>query len=434
MNINAISAINTKSWIVILGLTLSSIFGQPFRDIKPESVGLSSKRLDRLTHQLDNYISNDKLSGGVVLVLRKGKSAYFRSFGFRDKELSDPMEKDDIFRIASQTKAIISVGIMILQEKGLLLIQDPVGKYIPEYKNTTVAESDGNGSYNVVKAKREITIRDLLTHTSGVGWGFGQAEDRWEKEEIKGWYFAHRNESIQKTVKRISKLPMDAHPGEEFVYGLSVDILGALIEVISGQRLDHFLQQEIFDPLQMKDTHFFLPLEKKARLAKVYSSTQTGIKPSDDPGKRVGVSMIGQGHYVVGPRISFSGGAGLLSTAEDFAIFLQMMLNEGKFGKKRILSRKSVELMTTNHIADIPFWSDGDGIRFGLGFALIEQLGGRGMLGSIGEFSWGGAYHSTYWVDPNEEMVVVYLTQLIPALNIDDHDKIRALIYQSIID
>ena len=375
MNINAISAINTKSWIVILGLTLSSIFGQPFRDIKPESVGLSSKRLDRLTHQLDNYISNDKLSGGVVLVLRKGKSAYFRSFGFRDKELSDPMEKDDIFRIASQTKAIISVGIMILQEKGLLLIQDPVSKYIPEYKNTTVAESDGNGSYNVVKAKREITIRDLLTHTSGVGWGFGQAEDRWEKEEIKGWYFAHRNESIQKTVKRISKLPMDAHPGEEFVYGLSVDILGALIEVISGQRLDHFLQQEIFDPLQMKDTHFFLPLEKKARLAKVYSSTQTGIKPSDDPGKRVGVSMIGQGHYVVGPRISFSGGAGLLSTAEDFAIFLQMMLNEGKFGKKRILSRKSVELMTTNHIADIPFWSDGDGIRFGLGFALIEQLG-----------------------------------------------------------
>ena len=432
MIIKEIIVINPKSWVVILGFTLTSIFAQPFRDIRPESVGLSSKRLDRLTHHLDNYISDEKLPGGVALVLRKGKSAYFYSFGYRDKELMDPMEKDDIFRIASQTKAIISVGIMILQEKGLLLIQDPVGKYIPEYNNTTVAESDGNGSYNVVKAKREITIRDLLTHTAGVGWGFGPAEDRWEKAEIMGWYFAHRDESIQATVKRIAKLPMDAHPGEKFVYGLSVDILGAVIEVVSNQRLDHFLQQEIFKPLQMKDTHFFLPLAKKDRLAKVYSSTKAGIQPAPDPGKRVGASMIGQGHYVNGPRISFSGGAGLLSTAEDYGIFLQMMLNEGQFGKKRILSRKSVELMTTNHIADIPFWSNG--LRFGLGFATVEQLGGRGMLGSIGEFSWGGAYHSTYWVDPNEEMVVVYFTQLIPALNIDDHDKIRALIYQSIID
>ena len=423
---------NFKSLIVLLGFTVSLIFGQPFRNVKPESVGLSSNRLKRLTDELDAYVADQKLPGGVALVLRKGKSAYFYSFGYRDKELMDPMEKDDIFRIASQTKAIISVGIMILQEKGLLLIQDPVSKYIEEFENTKVAESDGDGSYEIVKAKRGITIRDLLTHTAGVGWGFGPAKDLWEREEIMGWYFAHRDETIQTTVKRLAKLPMDSHPGEKFVYGLSTDILGAVIEVVSGQSLDQFLKNEIFDPLQMNDTHFYLPLSKIDRLTKVYSSTDSNIKLAANPGKREGVGMIGQGHYVNGPRMSFSGGAGLLSTAEDYAVFLQMMLNKGQFGKKRILSRKSVELMVANHIADIPFWWEG--IRFGLGFATVEELGGRGMLGSVGEFSWGGAYHSTYWVDPNEDMVVVYFTQLLPAINIDDHSKLRTLIYQSIID
>ncbi len=423
---------NFKSLIVLLGFTVSLIFGQPFRNVKPESVGLSSNRLKRLTDELDAYVADQKLPGGVALVLRKGKSAYFYSFGYRDKELMDPMEKDDIFRIASQTKAIISVGIMILQEKGLLLIQDPVSKYIEEFENSKVAESDGDGSYEIVKAKRGITIRDLLTHTAGVGWGFGPAKDLWEREEIMGWYFAHRDETIQTTVKRLAKLPMDSHPGEKFVYGLSTDILGAVIEVVSGQSLDQFLKNEIFDPLQMNDTHFYLPLSKIDRLTKVYSSTDSNIKLAANPGKREGVGMIGQGHYVNGPRMSFSGGAGLLSTAEDYAVFLQMMLNKGQFGKKRILSRKSVELMITNHIADIPFWWEG--IRFGLGFATVEELGGRGMLGSVGEFSWGGAYHSTYWVDPNEDMVVVYFTQLLPAINIDDHSKLRTLIYQSIID
>ena len=424
--------INLKSWVLILGLTFSSILAQTFRQVRPEILGMSSERLERLTHQLDSYVSDKKLPGGVALVLRKGKAAYFYSFGYRDRELMDPMEKDDIFRIASQTKAIISVGIMILQEKGLLLIQEPLGKYISEYNNTTVAELNESGSYDVVNAKRKITIRDLLTHTAGIGWGFGPAKDRWEKAEIMGWYFAHRDESIQTTVKRIAKLPMDAQPGEKFVYGLSVDILGAVIEIVSGQPLDRFLQQEIFDPLEMKDTHFYLPPDKKERLTKVYSSSESGIKLSANPGKRNGPSMIGQGHYLNGPRMSFSGGAGLLSTAEDYAVFLQMMLNKGQFRNERILSRKSVELMTTNHIGSIPF--SNDGVRFGLGFATIEKLGGRGQLGSIGEFSWGGAYHSTYWVDPTEDMVVVYFTQLIPALNIDDHNKLRALIYQSIID
>ena len=427
-NINRAFIVNI---IVIHAVLFTVLIGQPFQKAKPEYVGMSSKRLERLTTTLDQYVEDEKLAGGVALVLRKGKSVYSHAFGYRDIEANDVMEKDDIFRIASQTKAIISVGVMILQEQGKLLIQEPVGKYLPEYNETTVAKKDGD-TYRVVPAKRKIAIKDLLTHTSGIGWGYGPGQEAWETAEIMGWYFADKNEPIRETVKKIATLPMDAHPGEQYVYGLSTDVLGALIEVVSGMRLDQFLAKEIFKPLKMNDTHFYLQEDKLPRLTVVYSSNDNGIEISPDPGSRVGAAMIGQGHYVSGPRVSYSGGAGLLSTAEDYAIFLQMMLNKGQFKNQRILSRKSVELMTVNHIKDIPFWFDG--VRFGLGFGLVEDLGGRGELGSIGEFSWGGAYHSFYWVDPQEELVVVYLTQLIPALNIDDSAKLRSLIYQAIID
>jgi CubicO group peptidase (beta-lactamase class C family) len=418
---------------IIYGLFLFSIlFTQPLRQVRPEAVGMSSDRLDRLTQQMESYVLENQLSGGVTLVLRHGKIAYFDAFGYRDTESKDNMEIDDIFRIASQTKAMISVGIMILQEKGQLLISDPVGKYIPKYNSTTVAVKTEDG-YKVVPANRQITIRDLLTHTAGVGWGFGPGGDQWKKADIIGWYFAHRKTSIQSTVNQISSLPMDAQPGERFVYGLSTDILGALIEVVSGQPLDKFLQKEIFNPLEMTDTHFYLPVNKHHRLSTVYSSTENGIALSPNPGKRIGAGMIGQGHYINGPRKSFSGGAGLLSTAEDYATFLQMMLNGGTFNKQRILSRKSVELMTVDHLGSIESpWTNGVG--FGLGFSIVKDLGKRGTLGSEGEFGWGGAYHSTYWVDPKEDLVVVYFTQLIPANNIDDQQKLRSLIYQAIID
>ena len=422
-------------YFILVGITLSllpSLTADPFRVVRAESVGMSTKRLERLTNQLDDYVDNNQLSGGVTLVLRKGKAAYFRSFGYRDLDYKDPMEKDDIFRIASQTKSIISVAIMILQERGQLLIQDPIGDYISEFDNTIVAVKEDD-DYSVVKSDRKITIRDLLTHTAGVGWGLGPGKKDWEKADIIGWYFADKNETIQETVKRIAKLPMDAQPGDNFVYGLSTDILGALIEVVSKKPLNQFLQEEIFNPLNMKDTQFYLPIDKKDRLATVYSSTELGIVKSADPGNRVSVSMIGQGHYLTGPRKSFSGGAGLLSTAEDYASFLQMILNGGTLNNNRIISRKTVELMTVDHIGEIKFpWENG--IGFGLGFYILKDLGIRGTPGSIGEYGWGGAYHSTYWVDPKESLVVVYFTQLIPALDIDDHDKLRTLIYQSIIN
>jgi CubicO group peptidase (beta-lactamase class C family) len=232
---------------------------------------------------------------------------------------------------------------------------------------------------------------------------------------------------VRATIDRLAALPFDAHPGEAWVYGYNTDILGALIEAVSGMPLDEFLQTRIFDPLGMEDTHFYLPEAKRSRLATVYSATPNGLERAPDPGH-----MVGQGAYVDGPRTSFSGGAGLLSTATDYTRFLQMMLNGGEFEGARLLSRKTVELMTTNHLTPEQTFRVGQG--FGLGFSVVENVGARGAPGSEGEYGWGGAYHSTYWVDPTEELVVVYLTQLRPARSLDDHGKLRALIYQAIED
>jgi len=401
---------------------------QELAKVSPEEVGISSKRLEVLSQTFQDYIDENELSGATILVARKGKVAYFEAFGKNDLENDIPMTKNSMFRIASQTKAIVSVGVMMLQEQGKLLITDPVGKYIPAFMETKVAVSKDDGSYDIVPANRPITIRDLLTHTSGVSYGEGIAADIWEKAKIQGWYFADREEPILATVTRMAELPFESQPGERFVYGYNTDILGAMIEVISGEPLDVFLKQHILDPLEMTDTHFYLPKEKKERLAVVYSSSENGLERAPNPG-----GMVGQGAYVDGPRKSFSGGAGLLSTSMDYAKFLQMMLNKGTLNGKRIISPKTVELMTINHLGDASFpWAGGTG--FGLGFSVVEDLGDRGTLGSVGEYGWGGAYHSSYWVDPKEELVVVYFTQLIPAGDIDDHGKLRALIYQALVD
>ena len=402
--------------------------GQELIPTLPENVGVSSERINNLNSVLQNYVDDNSISGAVALVARKNKIVFFDAVGKSDIEKNKVMEKDAIFRIASQSKAIISVGVMILQEQGRLLISDELGDYIPEFKKTNVEEFNKEGDYEIVDAKRPITIRDLLTHTSGIGYGYGLSKDLWQKAKIQGWYFADRNEPILETVKRIASLPFEAHPGEKFVYGYNTDILGAVIEVISGQSLETFLQNRILTPLGMNDTHFYLPKSKVSRLATVYSSGDYGIVKAPVDG-----TMVSQGAYVKGPRKSFSGGAGFLSTALDYAKFLQMMLNGGKFDGKRIISRKSIELMTTDHLDQATFeWTKGTG--FGLGFSVLTNLGLRGEYGTLGEYGWGGAYHSTYWVDPKEELLVVYLTQLIPAKKINDHGKLRAQVYQSLVD
>ena len=408
-------------------LATQALFAQGLPRAEPEAVGMSSERLGRLTAALQAYVDDGRLAGAVTIVARRGKIAYLEAVGYRDRESQSKMATDSIFRIASQTKALVSVGVMMLQEEGALLITDPIGTYLPAFRATTVAEPNGSGGYDVVAAKRSITIRDLLTHTAGISYGSGPAADAWKKAGITGWYFADRDEPAGDVMARLATLPLDAHPGERWIYGYNTDILGTMIEKISGQTLGAFLRERLLEPLGLDDTYFFLPRAKAERLATVYSSIEGGgIERAPAPGH-----MVGQGAYVDGPRQSYSGGAGLLSTATDYATFLQMMLDRGEYGGTRLLTRKTVDLMTVDHTGDIEFQ---DGRGFGLGFSIVTDSGASGLPSSVGEYGWGGAYHSTYWVDPEEELVVVYLTQLIPAQNIDDHGKLRALIYQSIVD
>ncbi len=426
----------TRSLLAIgglLALVAGSCTAPPPETALP---GLDPERLARLDAALQAYVDAGTLPGAVALVASRGETAYLKAFGHRDREAGDPLETDDIFRIASQSKAVVSVAIMMLQEEGRLLISDPVGRHLPEYLETTVARANDDGTYDVVAARQPITIRHLLTHTAGITYGGGTAAREWVEADITGWYFAHRDEPIRETVRRMAALPFEADPGEYWVYGYATDILGAVVEVASGTALDEFLRTRIFEPLGMPDTHFYLPPEKRDRLTVVYSAGQDGLARAPDPG-----GMVGQGAYVDGPRMSFSGGAGLLSTAPDYARFLQMLLNGGKLGDARILSPKSVELMTVDHLGGLLVRDLNDasavfgaerGVGFGLGFRVVEDVGAHGVPGSEGIYGWGGAYHSSYWVDPEEELVVVYLAQLIPAGNLDDHAKFRALVYQAI--
>jgi len=399
----------------------------------PEAVGLSSDRLLRLRAVMQRYVDEGRVSGLVTYVARNGRVAHLEAFGQADVEAGRPMRKDTIFRIASQTKAFTSVAVMMLVEEGRVGLADPVSKYIPAFEKTTVAVPPPAGAVagtpvSAVPARRSITIRDLLTHTAGISYGHGPAQDQWKAAGIQGWYFADRSEPVSAVVERMAALPMDAQPGERYVYGYNTDILGVVVEKVSGLTLAEFFQKRITGPLGLVDTQFYLPPAQKDRLATVYAAKDGKIERATDP-------KTGQGHYVDGPRVAFAGGAGLLSTARDYGRFLQMLLNGGEIDGVRLLSPKTVELMTVNHVATL-FAERGPndaGRGFGLGFDVIEDLGRTGQYGSTGGFGWGGAYHTTYWVDPKERMVALLMTQLLPAGDSDLHARFRALVYQSIV-
>ncbi len=423
---NSFRSVKTLSLCLLLAFS-GNLFAAEFTSSRPERLGMSSQRLERLDQVLNSYVEDGLIAGQVVLVLRNGRIAFSAENGMRNREAGLPMTEDTLFRIASQTKAIVSTGIMILHERGDLDISHPLSRYFPEWSDMEVAVANEDGSYNLEAARRAITIRNLLTHTGGMSYGSGPASSQWEAAGFQGWYFADKTVPIGESIAKMGSLPLDAHPGEQWIYGYNTDILGAVIEKASGKNLSEFLSDEIFEPLGMNDTQFYVSDADAERLAVVY-------RPNGDGGIEAIPATNGmqsQGLYVDGPNVSFSGGAGLTSTANNYAKFLQMMLNGGQLNGERILSRKTVELMTTNHLGDIPFRA---GTGFGLGFSVVTDLGARGSLGSVGEYGWGGAYHSTYWVDPVENLVVVYLTQIIPATGLDDYAKLRSGIYQAIID
>jgi len=390
---------------------------------RPSEVGLSAERLDRLTQVMQGYIDRGKIVGMVTLIARNGRVAYLHPFGKLDQR-GAAMPVNGIFRIASQTKAVTSVAVMILQEEGKLLIDDPIAKYLPEFAHTRIAvpsEDKKTKGYTTVPAKRLITIRDLLTHTAGISYGDGLAKDEYLAAGIHGWNLADKPQPICDIIKKLATLPFDAQPGEKFIYGYNTDILGYLVERVSGMTLADFFAKEITGPLGMTDTHFFLPEDKLDRFTSVYGVEGNGSLKLEEDAR--------DNFYVKGPRNCYAGGAGLLSTAEDYARFLLMLEGGGKLGDARVLSPNTVELMTVDHVGDL--YNPGG---FGLGFWVTERLGRNGEPGSVGSFGWGGAYHTTYWVDPTEKLVAVLMTQLLPAGNSDLHDRFRVMVYQSIVD
>ena len=416
------------SILLMLGPALPSA-AQMLPAATPDQVGLSAQRLDRIKAVMQDYVDRGRIAGVVTVVARGGKLVVFDAYGRMDIERNLPMRKDVIVRMASMSKAVTSVAAMILVEEGRLQLSEPVSKYIPAFKQTIVAVpppagTPGSGRYGLVPARREITIRDLLTHTAGISYGLGNpAEAQYKAAGILGWYLGDQKDPIGRIAERLAGLPFDAQPGEKYVYGYNTDILGAVIERASGMMLDQFFRTRVFEPLKMVDSSFFLPPEKKDRLATVYSARADGLVRAPDPG-------MGQGDYVEGPRTCFSGGAGLLSTPTDYTRFLQMLLNGGELDGARVLGPKTVELMTVNHVGAL--YSEG-AMGFGLGFEVIEHLGKAGRYGTVGTYGWGSAYYQRYFVDPQEKLIAVFFSQLVPAGGLDLDSKYRTLVYQSIV-
>lgn len=392
------------------------------------SNGFSAERLARIDRFLQQNVDSNRVGGAVALVLRDGQIAYQKSVGWIDRESRRPMTPDAMFRIASQSKAITSTAVLMLVEEGKIALGDPVSRFIPAYARTTVA-SRADSTHAVVAARRQITIQDLLTHTAGISYG----GERWIADQYaakglgpaagNGWYTADKSEPVCTTMERLATLPFITQPGEAFVYGYNTDILGCVVERASGLSLDDFIRTRITAPLGMTDTYFFVPPVKSARLVTLYMNDSTGGVVRAPEGSR------GQGHYVEGPRRSYSGGAGIVSTARDYARFLQMVLNRGEIDGVRILSPRSVDLMTSNQIPTI-YGQNGRG--FGLGFETVERIGASGYY-SVGSFGWGGAYGSTYMVDPAERMVVVFMINQMP-MRADVAGKFPTLVYQALTD
>jgi CubicO group peptidase (beta-lactamase class C family) len=388
---------------------------------------LSVDRLARIDRLLTEYVDSSQIAGAVALVLQDGQPVYERAVGWSDKEAGRRMSIDTIFRIASQTKAITSAAVLALMEEGKLGLTDPAGRFIPEFAKTTVANGSEGGPF--APAKRPITIRDLLTHTAGISYGTERhIASLYEAKGLGpaagfGWYTADKSEPICDTMERLATLPFVAQPGEAYVYGYNTDVLGCIVERASGTTLAEFIRTRITVPLGMRDTRFFLPAAQRERLSAVYSSGADGriVRAPDGP--------RGQGTYVEGPARSFSGGAGLLSTARDYARFLEMIRNGGALGPVRILSPRTVGLMTTNQIGTL---HSNAGLGYGLGFQTTDRYGANG-LDSEGSFGWGGAYGSMYRVDPRARLVIVLMIQQIPNTT-DIRTKFPTMVYQALIE
>ena len=401
----------------------------PLTTASPESVGMSTERLARIDSVCLEAIEKSQIPGAVALVARNGKIVYHKAFGYADNDLGRKLKKDDIFRIASQTKAITSTAVMMLWEEGKFGLDEPVSKYIPEFENAQVLDTlYEDGTYKTIPAKSPITIKHLLTHTSGLGYGVIDGDKRFQrlyKDAGVTDLFTTKKITIKESVKKLAKLPLHHHPGEKFTYSEGLDVLGYFIEVISGMPLDQFFRERIFNPLGMDDTWFYLPKEKHDRLV----SLQTR-----ENGKWTNYAedFYDPNYPIKGAKTFFSCGAGLSSTAKDYATFLQMYLNNGELNGVRILSRTTIQSMMANQIGDL--W-EGAGAYYGLAFGVLNENGQAiGGKGSAGTFDWGGYFNTQYFADPKENIIGIIMKQTGNTNDDETGWKFRQVVGQAVDD
>ena len=407
----------------------------PIKTVRPESVGLSSERLARIeTHLNRRYIAPQKIAGALTLVARKGEVAYLSALGQMDIERNKPMTEDTIFRIYSMTKPITSVALMMLYEHGHFQLDDPVYKFIPEFRDLGVYEMGNHPHWVTTPCLRPMTIRDLFTHTSGLTYDFLERTniDRAYRRLHVG---RDRQKDLRAMIETLAGLPLEFSPGTAWNYSVSTDVLGYLIELISGTALDEYFRTEIFEPLGMVDTSFVVPPEKIDRFAANYTRGRDK-KPrlEDDPVTSAYAK----------PTSFFSGGGGLVSTAADYLQFCRMLMNRGELNGHRLLGRKTLDLMTSNHLPDGQDLTDlatgafsettYEGVGFGLGFSIQLDPAKSQIVGSPGEYAWGGAASTAFWVDPSEDLIAIFMTQLMPSQVFNFRGQLKSIIYPAIID
>lgn len=390
---------------------------------RPEKVGMSTERLNRIKPVMQKYVDENKLPGLITMVARHGKIVHFEKYG--NMYIDKPMELDAIFSIASMTKPITSVAIMMLYEEGYFQLYDPVAKYIPEFKDLKVFSKKDKSGIQTVDQQRPMTIRDLLVHTSGFCYGD-------EDTPIDSMLNAANvfDGTLKDMILKLSKMPLSFQPGTEWNYSVSTDVLGYLVEIISGKPLDIFFKERIFMPLKMEDTDFYVPLDKANRIAALYG-------PSDSTGIKV-IVKTDTLKRILKPRKFLSGGSGLFSTAKDYMIFSQMLLNKGEYNGVRLLGSKTVEYMTINHLLDDLLPTKGyavprPGNGFGLGFAVFKDVAQLQIIGSVGSYWWTGGYGTFFEIDPSEQLVLLIMTQYSPGY-FEEVDKFIVLTYQAIVD
>ena len=396
---------------------------------EPETVGMSSRRLERLDDVMQAYIDRNETAGVVTLVARRGKVVHFSALGERDAESGAPMTHDAIFRIASMTKPIVSTALMMLYEEGRFQLRDPISKWLPAFADMEVAippptQERVTVRYKTIPAARPITVQHILTHTAGLANSYRGIMQR---EFLELSAETKPGDTVGEVLERLARLPLNFNPGDAWEYGRGTDVVGRLVEVMSGQTLDAFLTERIFEPLDMTDTHFYLPESKLGRFTALYRPDANGkITLAEAP--------TAESRFVAEPHVYFSGAGGLVSTARDYFRFHQMMLNGGELDGTRIVSRKTVELMTANHTGDKGIWLAGPGYGFGLGYAIVTDLGPSGTPRSGGSFYWSGAYGTIFWVDPAEEIIGILMQQLRPYVHLNVRPDMATMTYQAITD